>query len=235
MKLYRSIGEKELRGLLEGQMIYGMFNCQKEHQNNSYLKNACCFFVDEVRWNDASHEFMLVLEIPEERLTFGIGDYYAGKSLKDEKIWSGRNGSLHYKIREAYTLSYCIDDVKEIYLFNHFADWYVEKLIKPICKSNNVKLYRRNEKPFTNSKQTFVKVPYSQYECNYVTNEFSKDWENLTACDNSINFKSTCTKELTNKEKQMIYKALNYYGDFLANKIGYSTGEEYWNLMQKFN
>ena len=72
MKLYRSIGEKELRGLLEGQMIYGMFNCQKEHQNNSYLKNACCFYVDEVRWNDANHIFMLVLEIPEERLTFGI-------------------------------------------------------------------------------------------------------------------------------------------------------------------
>lgn len=40
--------------------------------------------------------------------------------------------------------------------------------------------------------------------------------------------------ELTDEEKEMIKKALNYYGDRLANTHGYSSGEPYWDLMNRF-
>lgn len=38
---------------------------------------------------------------------------------------------------------------------------------------------------------------------------------------------------LTSKEKEMINKALDYYGDKLADSQGYSSGEKYWNLANK--
>lgn len=41
--------------------------------------------------------------------------------------------------------------------------------------------------------------------------------------------------KLTNKEIRMIKEALNYYGDKLADTRGFSAGEKYWDLMEKFN
>lgn len=41
--------------------------------------------------------------------------------------------------------------------------------------------------------------------------------------------------ELTKKEIKMIKEALNYYGDEVADRQGYSSGEKYWDLMEKFN
>ena len=41
--------------------------------------------------------------------------------------------------------------------------------------------------------------------------------------------------ELTKKEIRMIKEALNYYGDEVADRQGYSSGEKYWDLMEKFN
>lgn len=43
------------------------------------------------------------------------------------------------------------------------------------------------------------------------------------------------TVELTNKELAMIKESLNYYGDKLADTRGFSAGEKYWDLMEKFN
>ena len=40
--------------------------------------------------------------------------------------------------------------------------------------------------------------------------------------------------ELTDDEKEMIKKALNYYGTRLADTEGYSSGEPYWDLMNRF-
>lgn len=40
--------------------------------------------------------------------------------------------------------------------------------------------------------------------------------------------------KLTRKEKKMVKKALDYYGDILADTIGYSAGEKYWDLINKF-
>lgn len=41
------------------------------------------------------------------------------------------------------------------------------------------------------------------------------------------------TVELTNKEIEMITTALDYFGDKIADKLGYSSGEKYWDLMNK--
>ena len=47
-----------------------MYNCSKEKQNTSNIGNACCFFIDNVRWYDKNHRFFLVLDIPEEYLEY---------------------------------------------------------------------------------------------------------------------------------------------------------------------
>lgn len=41
-------------------------------------------------------------------------------------------------------------------------------------------------------------------------------------------------EELTDEEKEMIKKALDYYGNRLADTEGYSSGEQYWDLMNRF-
>ena len=41
------------------------------------------------------------------------------------------------------------------------------------------------------------------------------------------------TVELTSKEIKMIATALDYFGDEIADKLGYSSGEKYWDLMNK--
>lgn len=45
----------------------------------------------------------------------------------------------------------------------------------------------------------------------------------------------TSIDELTKEEKEMIKKALNYYGIRLADTEGYSSGEPYWDLMNRFS
>ena len=47
--------------------------------------------------------------------------------------------------------------------------------------------------------------------------------------------KTKMTVELTSKEIRMIKDALDYYGDMVADTKGYSSGEKYWDLMEKFN
>lgn len=44
----------------------------------------------------------------------------------------------------------------------------------------------------------------------------------------------TSSDELTQEEKEMIKKALNYYGNRMADTEGYSSGEPYWDLMTRF-
>ena len=53
----------------------------------------------------------------------------------------------------------------------------------------------------------------------------------MTSKNTTVSKKTTV--ELTNKEIEMIKKALNYYGDKLADTLGYSAGEKYWDLMEK--
>ena len=156
MLLYRSIGEKELRNLFqEDSKILGQYNCKIEGQNNCNSSATCCFFVDEILWKDANHRFMIVVDIPEDYLTFGIGTYFAAKSLAKTKIWSGRDGSEIYKLREAYINSYKISQVKEVYLFDYFANHFIESSLRPICDKYGIKLFT-TEKPFINSKQTLA-------------------------------------------------------------------------------
>lgn len=52
--------------------------------------------------------------------------------------------------------------------------------------------------------------------------------------EESILSKVDSADKLTDEEKEMIKKALNYYGDKLADTQGYSSGEPYWDLMNRF-
>lgn len=51
---------------------------------------------------------------------------------------------------------------------------------------------------------------------------------------NGSNEREESTVKLTDEEKEMIKKALNYYGIRLADTQGYSAGEPYWDLMNRF-
>lgn len=173
MKLYRSIGEDELGSILKGSIVQGRYNCKTEHQNSTNEENTCCFFVDEVRWRDKQHQFVIVVDIPIECLSFGIGKYWASKEMKNTKTWTGRNGSELYKIREAYISSYSIVDVKEIYLFGHFAKWVVDK-IKSICNENDIVLHDVDCSMLFEENETHFKY----FSCGYQTIEDLDNWIN---------------------------------------------------------
>lgn len=193
MLLYRSIGEKELRNLFqEDGKILGQYNCKIEGQNNCNSSATCCFFVDEILWKDANHRFMIVVDIPEDYLTFGIGTYFAAKSLAKTKIWSGRDGSEIYKLREAYINSYKISQVKEVYLFDYFANHFIEGSLRPICDKYGIKLFT-TEKPFINSTQTLVKDGYC-----YKTND-AINCTNTTKFDEKSFIKETINLVKTKK------------------------------------
>lgn len=51
---------------------------------------------------------------------------------------------------------------------------------------------------------------------------------------NENNESAESIETLTDEEKEMIKKALNYYGNRLADTEGYSSGEPYWDLMNRF-
>jgi hypothetical protein len=141
MRIGRSIGEAELRMLLSGSVVNGKYNCSTESQNSNKDKNVVCFFVDDVKWQDKAHKFFIICDIPASRLKFGVGEYWAAKTMAKTNIWTGRRGDTLYGIREAYIQSYSIADVKAIYLYNYFADWYIEKIVTPACAENNIELH----------------------------------------------------------------------------------------------
>lgn len=111
MILYRSIGIEEFKSLLNNEKILGKYDLSKEKQSTSNLKNVVCFFTDEYWWIDKKHTIGLKLDIPSNRLQFGIGTYYAPKIFAKTRVWSGRRGTETYKLREAYTPYYSIDDI----------------------------------------------------------------------------------------------------------------------------
>lgn len=39
--------------------------------------------------------------------------------------------------------------------------------------------------------------------------------------------------ELNNEEKDLIIKALDFMGNYVADKEGYSSGEKYWDIKDK--
>lgn len=140
MILYRSIGEKELNKLLREVTVRGMYDCHTEGQNSVSCDNVVCCFTDKFRWKDKDHLFFLTLEIPEEDCIFGKGHYWISKQAIKEKVWTGREGSENFEIKEAYIDHYGIQNVKEIDGLDHYAKWYIEEQIKPIAKKYNIKV-----------------------------------------------------------------------------------------------
>ena len=149
MKLYRSIGTKELDILMAGKEVNGQYNSFnfREHiiktNDAERLENIVCFFTDRIRWKDAEHYVFLEAEISDKELTFGIGIYHAAKSLAKTNTWSGRWGNTRYEFQEAYINKYDESNITAIYIGDKYADWYVEKYIVPWTKKNGIILLEK--------------------------------------------------------------------------------------------
>ena len=210
MLLYRSIGEKELFSLLRGEVIQGRYNCNTEVQTTSKEKNVCCFYVDLFRWKDSQHKFLIVVDIPEKYLSFGIGEYWASNETRKTKTWTGRNGSELYKIREAYVYSYSIKDVKELYLFNHFATWVVDEKISPICDKYKIKLYNVD---CYNTLEKYDNIFYKKSYC-YQSAEDIDDWLKSKVVDKNAFIEEVKQKVVNSK---LSYEKANQIQQILRN------------------
>ena len=123
MILHRSVSIKELQILLNEGVIKGNYNITNERQSTASCNQAVVSaFVGDVWWIDKRHEILLLLDIPEARLTFGIGDYWASANFDKTHIWSGRRGDNHYYIKEAYFQYYTIHEVMTVGI--EFTDEY---------------------------------------------------------------------------------------------------------------
>lgn len=144
MKLYRSIGDEEFVTLLQGRDIIGKYHSfnEREHiiktNNAESLGNVVCFFTERIAWKDRYHKIFIEIEIPNEKLYFGTGIYYAAKSLEKTKIWSGRRGNIRYEFQEAYVEKYNSSNVRAIFVGNRYADWYIKKYVLPWAKKNGI-------------------------------------------------------------------------------------------------
>ena len=116
--LHRSISAIELRYLLEGREITGRYDIASEKQSQSKVRVPVIqTFAADVWWTDIYHKHLVILEVPESRIRRGVGDYWAQKNFAKTHIWTGRTGSEHYFIPEAYLTSYSLKDVKCIGLY----------------------------------------------------------------------------------------------------------------------
>lgn len=141
MILYRTIGYAELQAILIDGHVHGRYNNSTEKQNNSNLKKVCCFFNEEIHWQDGTHEYFIVVDIPEDKVVgTGVGTYYASKSFAKTKIWTGRRGSEEYKLDEVYTSGYSIENIKEIHGLHKFTDTYINAEIKPLLDPYGIKI-----------------------------------------------------------------------------------------------
>lgn len=126
MILYRSIGIEEFNTLLRDGKCDGRYNAFKEEKSTCKQRGlVVSFFVDDVWWVDHSHNILLVLDIHDSKLSFGYGEYWASKDFNKTHIWSGRRGSAHYRVKEAYASSYNLTDVRYMSLPNH-TEKYLE-------------------------------------------------------------------------------------------------------------
>lgn len=141
MRLYRSIGEKELRKLLREIKIRGMYDCAFESQNKTKLNNVICTFTQDFRWKDKDHLFYIIMEIPNDRIIeINKSTYYVSKDTIKNRIWSGRDGQEILKMEEAYLDEYGIDDIVTIKGINYYANWYINEYIKPISEKYGITL-----------------------------------------------------------------------------------------------
>lgn len=140
MKLYRTIGKKELMNLLQGYPIHGMYpsGCIDGSDCKMEKRSVVCFYTEPFHWSDKEHKYIIVCDIPDEELTFGTAKYMVSKDTIKTRKWSGRNGSESLLLNEAYIDTYTIKNVKKVYLHGHFADWYIEEHIKPYCIENDI-------------------------------------------------------------------------------------------------
>lgn len=116
--LYRNVGEIELLRLLSGETIHGKYDLSKERQASENFTNVVCTYTDKIIWdipNSNKHQYLLVIQVPTKWLTKkGIGTYYASKKFAETKIWTGRRGTVEYKIDEVYLDLYDIGSVISI-------------------------------------------------------------------------------------------------------------------------
>ena len=202
MRLYRSIGSEELKALFNIKCpIIGKYHCSNENQNTSNLQNAVCFFVDEIRWKDSDHEFLVVVDIPTTKLEFGIGTYYAAKSLKDTQIWTGRSGGYAYGLREAYAENYSIKDVVELYIFNHF-NCSVRVDLASICNDYDIQFYdghnvETNDAEFIKNKIRFVSDDYNEFD--YISYDFSLNREDIVPLSDEERYNQKLLSEVKGK------------------------------------
>lgn len=128
--LRRSISDIELRQLLEGRDITGRYNIANEKQSQSKIKTPVIqAFEAEVWWTDRYHRHLVILEVPESRIKRGVGDYWASKEFAKTHIWTGRTGSEHYYIPEAYLTDYSIKDVRCIGLYQIPAAVAIDSIV----------------------------------------------------------------------------------------------------------
>ena len=124
MLLYRCVGLNEMNNLIgysgECKVIMGNYNLSTEEQSTGNMIGAISFFCEPYLWLDSRHKVVVICDIPEDRLQFGKGVYFAAKGFEKTKVWTGRRGSVRYELDEAYTASYSITDVKGMSVWNGF-------------------------------------------------------------------------------------------------------------------
>lgn len=212
MILRRSIGDTEMYALLHGDVIKGRYNIANEGQSSCHKKgNFVCFFVDDYWWIDTkSHRFCITVDIPEDRLSFGEGIYYAAASMAKTHIWSGKRGNELYVLKEAYVKKYSIKDVVSFAIdddtYNQEThDWVINRM-----KEQNVAIVDMPNKKLKQQKyrKLTVRCSNTKYKTSEQKEILSLLKEKFSEYYGEINFDCYCIQS-------------NYYYNTVGEKIYY--------------
>lgn len=137
MLLYRSIGQTELKKIINEIPVRGIYDCELEPQTTCDKNNVICLFTQPFKWTDKAHTFHLTLDIPDSEITFGKAYYYMSKNAVKTKQWSGRYGEECVTFDEAYIDQYTIDNVLQIEgICAAYAKWYIDTFRHTLEKHN---------------------------------------------------------------------------------------------------
>ena len=143
---YRSVGYDEIKFLLNSENpVYGRFKYSSLAESGCTLPyGVISFYTDNYKWHDSSHKVDIKVNLPDDA-QIGVATYYAAPNFGDTKIFTGRKGSIEYKVKEAYVRCYEPKDIIEINLNGLFASHYIESAVKPFCEKYGIKLIWENK------------------------------------------------------------------------------------------
>ena len=150
IRLFRSVGPKELIALLVDGHVHGRYYLSAEPLTSSNLDKVICFFNDYTLWKDKSHKFMVCIEVDPDRILEECDSiWYVTKSFEKRRRVHAKKGPIKTILRESYLNYYDLKDIFSItsyYGFSELSELNKKYNLAKVAKDNNIQVFAISNK-----------------------------------------------------------------------------------------